>query len=71
MTYAVSTVAEIASLPDLEVNDIIVHKQLQYAVLVFELQKDYPDIEVMYVHPGTDLFTKYGYNTSIVLGGLT
>lgn len=72
MTHTVTNAAEIAAIVgSLEVNDLIIHKGMEYAQVVFELQKAHPDIEAMYVHPGTDLYTLHGNNVTVILGGIS
>ena len=72
MTHTVLTIANIASIAaGLAVEDVIVHKPLEYATVVYELQKVHPEIKLMYAHPGTDTYTEHGYNTSVVIGGLS
>lgn len=72
MTHKVNTVANIATIAaGLAVEDVIVHKPLEYATVVFELQKVHPNIRLMYAHPGTDVYTEHGANTSVVVGGLS
>jgi len=46
--------------------DIIVHKKLQYHEIVYMLLKRFTGSELFPIMAGTDLYTKFGYNSSVV-----
>lgn len=46
--------------------DIIVHKPLEYYILVGYMKKHFPDIELFPASPGTPVYALNGYNTSVV-----
>lgn len=68
MKYTTDTIAELTAIrASLVAGDVIVHKGLEYAQVVFTVQEALPDANIVYCHPGTDLYTEHGANTSVVL----
>tara|TARA_Y100000034_G_scaffold29728_1_gene36170 strand:+ start:47894 stop:48139 length:246 start_codon:yes stop_codon:yes gene_type:complete len=51
----------------LEFGDILVHKKIAFAKVEAWVAKYYPNIEIFSITPGTDLYSQYGYNCSVVI----
>ena len=51
---------------DLAVGDVLIHKSIEFLELEGIMKKYFPNSEVRSATVGTDLYTKHGYNTSMV-----
>lgn len=53
--------------PPLQAGDILVHKPFEYYILDGELKKVFDSVAIFPATVGTDIYTIYGYNTSVVV----
>lgn len=51
---------------EFEVGDLIIHKKLEFAEIQGEFQMQVGEVELFPAMAGTDIFTEYGENCSII-----